>query len=457
MNPRATLSFTLIAIAIMVLVFILTQGRPFVHKVSKVMPENTVIQGAFTTPPDQTSEPIKGYVEPVLDTPYSNQQTNEMGLDIINGQGATPLYDYEIPTDIDGQISPDMTPDTIIENDIPESIIIPVPMDAPNAAPAPDKETKLAPQYEPMHVTGSPKIAIIIDDMGVNRRNSLRVIDFDAPLTLAFLPYAQHLEDITAKAKAQNHELMIHMPMQATTNPVSLGPIAIKGNMDKAEILSNMDKAYASFEGFKGVNNHMGSQVTQDPKIMNWVMQSIKAQNLYFIDSKTIGSSVAADIARENGLPTGERDVFLDHQETLEFVKSALAKAERIAAKKGYAILIGHPKDVTIAGLQSWLPDAQKRGFKIVPVSELVNYPKSKSSRTDKIAHVSKIKPTSGEARALKTVPFTTSYKQKEVIYFEPQRPKKAEIIPAPESQANSEDPNSLEARDEILRKLLGQ
>lgn len=307
-------------------------------------------------------------------------------------------------------------------------------------APKPKGPKKKAPAYEPLKVEGSPKIAIIIDDMGVDRRRSQKVIDIDAPLTLAFLPYVERLDDITERARSHGHELIIHMPMQATTNPVSLGPIALKVGMSEDEVKANMEQAFESFEGYEGLNNHMGSKVTQDSEIMDWVMESLSEKGLFFVDSKTIGSSVGAETARLNGLPTAERDVFLDHENTPEFVAGALRKLERVAADKGYAIAIGHPKDVTINGLLSWIPDAQSRGFEIVHVSYLLERPKRVAS-----AKVSAPSRTAGKApikkKVVKAIEETqpAAGEEKAVKFVEP------------------EDPNSAQAREAILKKLLGQ
>lgn len=300
-------------------------------------------------------------------------------------------------------------------------------------APQPKIE-RPAPDYQPLVVTGKPKIAIIIDDMGVNRKNSFEVIDLDVPLTLAFLPYAEQLGDITAKAKDHGHELMIHMPMQAMSAPVSLGPIAIKSGMDERAVKENMAAAFASFEGYVGVNNHMGSRVTQDAQLMGWVMEALGERGLYFVDSKTIAASVAAQSARQNGLPTAERDVFLDHEETPEFVSGALRKVEEIAANKGYAIAIGHPKDVTIAGLRGWVDDVRSRGFEIVHAGELVQRP------------VGPVKPDGNAAGDVIAEVEAVSHKLAQI-----------EAAAGDIVAVERVDPNSAQAREAILKKLLGQ
>ncbi|MCC6597398.1 MAG: divergent polysaccharide deacetylase family protein [Alphaproteobacteria bacterium] len=237
------------------------------------------------------------------------------------------------------------------------------------------KLPKAKPYKAPVIVKGHPKIAIIIDDMGVDRRRSREIIGIDAKLTLAFLPYAQNLDDLVKEARNTGHELMIHMPMEAMNGDLNLGGIALREGMDEATMDAQLEQAFAAFTGYKGMNNHMGSRLTRDTKAMAQVMQALKQRGLYFVDSKTINDSVAADVARAHGLRTGERDVFLDHQETDEFVRSALHNLEAVARRKGYAIAIGHPKDVTIRGLKAWAQDAQERGYVLVHASEILQTP----------------------------------------------------------------------------------
>ncbi len=104
-------------------------------------------------------------------------------------------------------------------------------------------------------------------------------------------------------------------------------------------------------------------------------MGLLKGRGLYFIDSKTIGSSVAAETAREYGIPYAIRDVFLDHEISTEFVRSALKKLENMAHKKGYAIAIGHPHKETIEVLKEWIPTLKDKGLTLVPASAVIRHP----------------------------------------------------------------------------------
>lgn len=217
-----------------------------------------------------------------------------------------------------------------------------------------------------------PRIVIIIDDMGVSPAHSSRVENLPAPLTLAYLPYAKDLPARTKRAAANGHELMVHMPMQPMNTSIDGGPKVLKVGQGDEEFDAILEWGLSQFDGFVGVNNHMGSRLTKDSPSMKKVMAALAKRDVYFIDSKTIGSSVAAHEASSAGLQYAERDVFLDHVISDAFVANALQQMEVIARRKGYAIAIGHPHPQTIKALASWLPTLAEKGFDLVPASQVV-------------------------------------------------------------------------------------
>lgn len=248
---------------------------------------------------------------------------------------------------------------------------------------SPDAPLQVQPEIPPPENGGGARIVIIIDDMGMDRQRSHAVIALDAPLTLAFLPYAPALPDITAEASKAGHELMIHMPMEPLSKTIDPGPLAMRSDMSPPEIHDILKQALSSFDGYVGINNHMGSKLTQNAAVMRAVMADLAAQDLLFVDSKTIHNSIAANIASEHGVRFAERDVFLDHEDSYEFVRASLARLEAIARMRGFAVAIGHPKDATIKALREWIPEVRKRGYKIVPVSEVVKREKRTALSTE--------------------------------------------------------------------------
>jgi len=161
---------------------------------------------------------------------------------------------------------------------------------------------------------GRAVIAIVIDDLGPGHGAALKAIALPGPLTLAFLPYADNLASLTAKARAAGHELLVHLPWE----PIDLthnypGPQALLTDLPLPEVQARLDWALGRFEGYVGINNHMGSAFsTWDPGLAV-VMQELRAKGLLFLDSRTVGNSKAEGMALAYGVPAAGRDVFLDN------------------------------------------------------------------------------------------------------------------------------------------------
>lgn len=219
--------------------------------------------------------------------------------------------------------------------------------------------------------TGRPKIAIVIDDLGMNRRNTAALNNLPGPLTLAFLPYAGDLPAQTAAARAAGHELLIHMPMEPTTQDWP-GPDALLTSLGDDELQARLRRNFQAIQGVVGINNHMGSRLTADSRSMAMVMAELRARDLLFLDSKTTSASAGVREARRHGVPFAVRDVFLDNVPEFAPIMRQLEYLERIARRQGVAIAIGHPHDMTLQALRRWLPEAKRRGFQIVPISTVV-------------------------------------------------------------------------------------
>lgn len=257
--------------------------------------------------------------------------------------------------------------------DIPQPDPIPNTIDKMITNPADlniQKQIKPAPLKYP-NIPGKGRVAIIIDDMGMNRKNSFEVIELPKPLTLAFLPYAPKLQEITKQAKKAGHELLVHVPMQPIDRSIDPGPMELRDDMSAHSFETSLEKNMAAFDGYVGINNHMGSKLTQDQQSMDRIMNYLKVHDLIFIDSVTTPHSVAANSAAAHGLEYNQRDVFLDHEDNDAYVQQALYEIEKIAKRRGYAIAIGHPKETTIRQLEAWIPTLKDKGLTLVPVSML--------------------------------------------------------------------------------------
>jgi len=220
-----------------------------------------------------------------------------------------------------------------------------------------------------------PIIAIVLDDLGLNRAGTNRAIDLPAPLTLAFMTYAEGLPCMAERARRAGHELMLHMPMAPRDSAYDPGPNVLRIDLAPGELVRRLDWGLGRFEGFVGVNNHMGSRFTASPEGMAPVMAALRARGLLFLDSMTSAASVGGVMARRAGVPYAKRDVFLDNEwSDRAAIAQQFARLEAVARRNGSAVGIGHPHRATLDVLARWLPEARARGFAIVPVSAIVRH-----------------------------------------------------------------------------------
>ncbi|MDX2223571.1 MAG: divergent polysaccharide deacetylase family protein [Rhodospirillaceae bacterium] len=217
-----------------------------------------------------------------------------------------------------------------------------------------------------------PAVAVVIDDMGLDRARSVRMLDLPGPLTLSFLTYATDLQGWADRARDAGHEVMAHVPMEPLDRGENPGPRALTMAMSADEIGSALDGMLDGWQGYVGVNNHMGSRLTADPARMGAVMAVLRARGLMWLDSRTSPQTRAMDAAATAGVPAIARDVFLDNAANAAAINNELAALERQARATGMAVAIGHPYDATYEALAAWLPTLAERGLVLVPASEIV-------------------------------------------------------------------------------------
>lgn len=216
-------------------------------------------------------------------------------------------------------------------------------------------------------------VAIIIDDCGWNKFLLKELNDFQEPLTLSFLPKAPYSKELIKALEGKNFEFMLHLPLEPMPphQCFDKGLITTKMSPEEVDRIFFEDvKDYLPY--IKGINNHMGSLFTSQPDKMELVLKDIKKDGLFFIDSMTSGRSVGYELAKQMGIPTAKRDIFLDNKSDPEYIKGQIEKLIEVAKKNGKAVAIGHAKRTTLTVLKEVLPEVEKEGIKIVPASSIV-------------------------------------------------------------------------------------
>jgi polysaccharide deacetylase 2 family uncharacterized protein YibQ len=221
----------------------------------------------------------------------------------------------------------------------------------------------------PASLDTRPKIVIVMDDLGLDRRRTRRTWQLPGPLTLSFMAYAEDLDDQTKSAKKAGHELMLHVPMEPSSATIDPGPNVLLSGMAKTELKKNIAWNLDQVSGYVGINNHMGSRFTADTDGMRTVADVLKQRGLLFLDSVTAGNTVAHDVARDAGIPFAVRNVFIDHEDDVKAIERQLRRVEEVARETGLAVAIGHPREHTLAVLKPWLKSLDAAGFQLVPIS----------------------------------------------------------------------------------------
>lgn len=172
---------------------------------------------------------------------------------------------------------------------------------------------------------------------------------------------------------------MLHQPMEPFSSEVDPGPGAIFVNDHPERIHQVVAENIATLPHVTGVNNHMGSRYTQQPQKMGQALDVIRNQGLFFVDSVTSGHSTAYACARQMGVSTKRRDLFLDNQQDVASVRRQLNRLRHRAMIHGSAIGIGHPHPSTAEAIMRYKDSPEGRGLTFVHVSQLLQAPGSQS------------------------------------------------------------------------------
>jgi len=263
----------------------------------------------------------------------------------------------------------------------PEAHRPPAPAPIPAAVPPQHnpEASRLRAVVLPPETAGPPgksrrhRVAIIFDDAGYGIKAAQEVEAIGRPLTISVLPHLPFSTQIAEEAPQHGMQVILHLPVQPDNPSIALGPGGITVDMADDEIRRTVNDDLGTVPSAVGANNHMGSLGTADPRVMRAVMDVMKTRHLFFVDSMTSSRSVAAKVAGEMGVPTAVRAVFLDNEDSEEYVRGQFRALIAIAQSRGDAIAIGHVGKVTARVLVSMLPEFDEAGIQLVRISDLVH------------------------------------------------------------------------------------
>ena len=224
----------------------------------------------------------------------------------------------------------------------------------------------------PLSLEPKAKIAIIIDDIGYSKTLAQAALDLPGQVTYALIPHTPVAEWFANQAHARNREIMLHAPM-SHIHEDTLHASLLNNGLSESEFIVRLTDALDSLPHIRGLNNHMGSQLTQESEPMGWLMRVLNQRGLFFIDSRTTPKSIAWETAQQYQVPTLQRDIFLDHERDPEFIAAQFHRLLKRAKQKEYAIAIAHPYPETLHFLQHALPKLAEQNIELVPASKAIS------------------------------------------------------------------------------------
>ena len=239
---------------------------------------------------------------------------------------------------------------------------------ATTATSEPANQTKAA-----TPVANAGTLVFVFDDAGHNLSQLEAFLTLPFPSTIAVLPGLTHSKEAAHNIRQSKHELILHQPMQALNKNLNPGPGAITSEMTVEQAKAIFSKNLDEIAPLAGANNHEGSLITADYRLMKAVLEVIKEKNLIFLDSRTNAETQAPTVAQELNMNILERNIFLDNSKNREDMLAQIELGLTHARKTGRCIMIGHIFTGELAALLKELyPKLIQQGFHFARLSEIM-------------------------------------------------------------------------------------
>lgn len=305
------------------------------------------------------------------DVPPTNNTATEIHIDVIPAEVPQPKPSYSAKApevSVATAVPPAKSPEPVrAPHDSSTELALMSPLHGPGSVPTPPPH--------PLPFTQPPlaRVAIVIDDFGVDMEMARRFLNLPLAITFSIIPYQSHSQDIAQLAHSRHREIMLHMPMEPLEYPkINPGKGALLVSMAPDTIQKTFQAALNASPNILGMNNHMGSRFTQNASSMKIVLSELHQRGFYFLDSGTSPRSVGASIAGELQVPCGRRDIFLDHKPSEAVTRSQIEQLIKKAKIQGTAIAIGHPHESTLRAIQRQLERLRKEKIAVVPLREII-------------------------------------------------------------------------------------
>jgi uncharacterized protein len=203
---------------------------------------------------------------------------------------------------------------------------------------------------------GRPIIALIIGNMGVTKSNITE--DLPSEVTFGFISNGEFNQDAVA-----NHDIIVNLPLDEENNNDSL--LADNSSQSDIDKLVSIQSKFKNIQGFytSGNGEYMNSPIKTE-----FLLRQLKDRELFYLSDRR--NTLVDDIAKKIDFYILTKDVTLDKVMSEEDINNQLKRLEIASQERGYAIAMGDANPLTIEQVQKWMPALQKKGIKIVSITD---------------------------------------------------------------------------------------
>jgi len=225
-----------------------------------------------------------------------------------------------------------------------------------------------------------PVVAIVIGGLGVGAAKTTdAIMKLPSAVTLAFTPYGADPGKLAERARAQQHEILLQVPMEPLDYPDNdPGPQTLLTTLGSEQNLDRLYWHFSRIQGYAGIANLMGARFVVNDSVMQPIIREAAKRGLGYLDDGSTVRSVAPALASAQAVPFAKADLAIDQVPTAAEIDRALAKLEGMARERGVAIGTASALPVSIDRIGSWAKSLDSRGILLVPLTTAMV--KSKSS-----------------------------------------------------------------------------
>ncbi|WP_316861955.1 divergent polysaccharide deacetylase family protein [uncultured Cohaesibacter sp.] len=224
-------------------------------------------------------------------------------------------------------------------------------------------------------IAGLPKIAVIIDGLGLSQTTTEEALTLLPPdISLAFAPYGNSLARWAQRARSQGHELLVQVPMEPFDYPNNdPGPHTLLSSANADANKANLHWVLGRLDQYVGVINYMGARFSSDEVAGSEFIHELRVNGLMYVENGDSGRSRLTMIANKMNVPNLRSDLVIDFRGRPSDIETRLVQLESIAQEKGAALGVASAFPASIKTISDWTQSLRKRGFALVPVTTLLN------------------------------------------------------------------------------------